>query len=167
MAAARFGALVAVLTFVIDQATKNWLYYIVDIGARPPIEVTSFFNVMLVWNRGISYGLLQQDSGFGRWLLVGLSIVTSIGLSVWLARTHTRLVATAIGLIIGGALGNALDRAVYGAVIDFVHLHAFGYSWYVFNIADAAIVAGVIGLLYDALVLEPRRNKAAAGAGEA
>jgi signal peptidase II len=167
MAAVPLGALVALLTFAVDQATKVWLYYVVDIGAREPITVTSFFDVTLVWNRGISYGLFQQDDDLGRWLLVGVSIIASIGLGVWLARTKVRLVAASIGLIIGGALGNALDRAVYGAVIDFAHLHAFGYSWYVFNIADAAIVAGVIGLLYDALVLEPRRGRAAAGAGEA
>lgn len=154
---ARLGAVLAILTFVVDQATKLWLYYVVDIGARPPIAVTPFFDVMLVWNRGVSYGLFQQEGSVGPWVLVVLSLAAAIGLGIWLSRVNTRLMAVAIGLIIGGALGNAVDRAAYGAVLDFAHLHAFGYSWYVFNIADAAIVAGVVGILYDALFLEHRR----------
>ena len=156
---ARLGAVLAFLTFVADQATKVWLYYVVDIGARPPIAVTPFFDLMLVWNRGVSYGLFQQEGPVGPWVLVILSLVAAVGLGIWLSRVNTRLMAVAIGLIIGGALGNAVDRAAYGAVLDFAHLHAFGYSWYVFNIADAAIVAGVVGILYDALFLEHRRTK--------
>ena len=156
---ARLGTVLATLTFIVDQATKLWLYYVVDIGARPPIAVTPFFDLMLVWNRGVSYGLFQQEGPVGPWVLVILSLAAAIGLGIWLSRVNSRLMAVAIGLIIGGALGNAVDRAAYGAVLDFAHLHAFGYSWYVFNIADAAIVAGVIGILYDALFLEHRRAK--------
>ncbi|MBS7702239.1 signal peptidase II [Chelatococcus asaccharovorans] len=156
---ARLGAVLSILTFVVDQATKLWLYYVVDIGARPPIAVTPFFDLMLVWNRGVSYGLFQQEGPVGPWVLVILSLAAAVGLGIWLSRVNSRLMAVAIGLIIGGALGNAVDRAAYGAVLDFAHLHAFGYSWYVFNIADAAIVAGVIGILYDALFLEHRRAK--------
>lgn len=160
MSAVRLGALVAGLVFILDQATKLWLYHVVDIGARPPIAVTGFFDLMLVWNRGVSYGLFQQEGAIGPWVLVVLSLAAAVGLSIWLSRTTSGFVGVALGLIIGGALGNAVDRAAYGAVLDFAHLHAFGYSWYVFNLADAAIVAGVVGLLYDALFLEPRRLKA-------
>jgi len=115
----------------------------------------------VVWNRGISYGLFQQDSEFGRWALVALSVVAGIGLSLWIRRAPNPLVAAALGLIVGGALGNAVDRVAYGAVFDFIHFHVGSFSWYVFNIADAAIVAGVVGLLYDALVLERRRPRPA------
>jgi signal peptidase II len=160
MSPARLGTLLAGLTFVADQASKLWLYHVVDIGARPPIAVTPFFDLTLVWNRGVSYGLFQQEGPIGPWVLVILSLAAAIGLGIWLRRIKTGLMAVAIGLIIGGALGNAVDRAAYGAVLDFAHLHAFGYSWYVFNIADAAIVAGVIGILYDALFLEHRRANA-------
>ncbi|GMA78915.1 hypothetical protein GCM10025880_53320 [Methylorubrum aminovorans] len=99
----------------------------------------------------MSYGLFQQEGGLGRWLLVGISLAAAIGLSVWMVRAGSRLLAVALGLIVGGALGNAIDRAAYGAVFDFVHLHAGTWSWYVFNVADAAIVAGVVGLILDSL----------------
>lgn len=149
---ARFGLAVAALTFAADQASK----YLVlkGVGLRPGelITVTPFFDLVLAMNRGISYGLFQQDGALGRWLLVMVN-VAAIGLfAIWLFRANNRLMAAAVGLLIGGALGNGLDRALYGAVIDFVSLHAFGWRWYVFNIADTAIVAGVIGLLYDAFL---------------
>ena len=105
----------------------------------------------MAMNRGISYGLFPQDGELGRWLLFSIKIAASVLFFFWLRRAVTPVVAASLGLLIGGALGNALDRAIYGAVVDFVALHAFGYRWYVFNLADAAIVAGVIGLIYDAL----------------
>ncbi|HEX2727141.1 MAG TPA: signal peptidase II, partial [Beijerinckiaceae bacterium] len=110
-----------------------------------------------VWNRGISYGLFQQHTEIGRWVLLGISIAAAVGLSLWMARTPSRFLAVSLGLIVGGAVGNAIDRLAYGAVFDFVHFHIGQFSWYVFNIADAAIVAGVIGLIYDSLVLDKRR----------
>lgn len=116
-----------------------------------PWRIAPFAEFLVVWNRGVSYGLFQQEGGIGRWLLVALSLAAALGLSVWMTRAGSRLLATALGLIAGGALGNAIDRAAYGAVFDFVHLHAGGWSWYVFNVADAAIVAGVIGLVLDSL----------------
>jgi signal peptidase II len=112
----------------------------------------------MVWNRGISYGLFQQTSDLGRWSLVVLSIAASVWLSLWLRRASRRGEAIALGLIIGGALGNVIDRIAYGAVADFVHLHWGEWSWYVFNIADAAIVVGVLALMYDA-VFEERAAK--------
>lgn len=167
MTASRLGALVALLTLVVDQASKLWLYYVADITAwgeaRP---LTPFLELTLVWNRGISYGLLQQETDVGRWLLVVVSIVAAVGLSVWMARTPVRFVAVALGLLVGGAVGNAIDRVLYGAVLDFVHLHVGSFSWYVFNVADAAIVAGVIGLLYDSVFLERRRTAAAGADGD-
>ena len=145
------GLLVALATLVADQGNKLWKLYVYDIGAKQPVKVTPFFDLILVWNRGISYGMLQQDSLTGRLALVAFAVVVSLALIAWLARITSGLAAVAIGLIVGGAAGNAIDRAVHGAVADFYSFHAFGFQWYIFNIADVAIVAGVIGLLYDSL----------------
>ena len=145
------GLGVAALTILADQANKAWLIYIYDIGAKGSVVLTSFFDVVLVWNEGISYGLLPQESALGRLGLILFAFGASLALAVWLARLTSKLAATSIGLIIGGAIGNAIDRIAYGGVADFFSLHAFGYQWYVFNGADAAIVAGVVGLLYDSL----------------
>lgn len=146
-----FGILIAAITFVLDQITKYAVLYGLDLATRGKIIVAPFADFILAMNRGISYGLFPQDGELGRWFLFALKVGASILFFFWLRRAATPLVAAALGLLIGGALGNALDRAVQGAVIDFVALHAFGFRWYVFNLADAAIVAGVIGLLYDAL----------------
>jgi len=145
------GLIVALVTFLIDQGHKTWMIYVYDIGAKQKVTLTPFFDLILVWNKGISYGLLPQDGALGRLALIGFAVVATIALVLWLARVTTTLTAVSIGLIIGGAVGNAIDRAVYGAVADFFALHAFGFDWYVFNIADVAIVAGVIGLLYDSV----------------
>lgn len=145
------GLGIALATAVIDQAHKTWMLYVYDIGAKAPVAITPFFDLVLVWNQGISYGLLPQESAVGRWGLILFALGASVALAVWLARLESRLTAIAIGLIIGGAIGNAIDRILYGAVTDFFSFHAFGYQWYVFNIADTAIVAGVVGLLYDSL----------------
>jgi signal peptidase II len=136
-------------TFLSDQASKLHLYFVVDIAAAQPIRITPFFELILVWNRGISYGLFQQESALGRWLLTIFSIAACVGLTIWAWRSGERVLSFALALIAGGALGNAVDRALYGAVLDFAHFFWGGFSWYVFNIADAAIVVGVAVLLYD------------------
>jgi signal peptidase II len=145
------GLGVAAATALVDQAHKAWMLYVYDIAARGIVRIASFFDLVLVWNRGISYGLFPQESALGRLGLILFAFGASAGLAAWLARVDTKLTAVSIGLIIGGAIGNAIDRILYGAVADFFSLHAFGFQWYVFNIADAAIVAGVAGLLYDSL----------------
>jgi signal peptidase II len=145
----RLFLIALVLTLVLDQASKLYLYFVVDIAARQPIEVTSFFNLILVWNQGISYGMFQQTSDFGRWALTLFKVAAAIGLSIWAWRAQEKWLCLGLGLIAGGALGNAIDRVLYGAVLDFAHLFWGKLSWYVFNIADAAIVVGVLFLLYD------------------
>lgn len=157
MAPARLGLWAAILTFAADQASKLCLLFLYDLPLREPLSLGPFVNLIVVWNKGISYGLFQQSSEIGRWLLVALSAVATVAILVWVKRAPRRLLALSLGLLAGGALGNAVDRAAYGAVFDFVQLHAAGYSWYVFNIADLAIVAGVVGLLYDAVFLDRRR----------
>jgi signal peptidase II len=146
----RFGTVIAALTVLADQATKYLVVKGLGLRSGDLLTVTPFFDLVLAMNRGISYGLFQQDSNLGRLLLVIVNLAAAGLFTFWLFRAKSRLLAAALGLLIGGALGNAIDRSLYGAVIDFVSLHALGWRWYVFNIADAAIVAGVIGLLYDA-----------------
>jgi len=145
----RPGLLAAALAFLLDQGSKVWLLHIYDLGARGVVEVLPFFDLVLTWNAGISYGLFPQESDLGRWLLIAFMLLAALALWVWLARVESAFGAVAIGLTIGGALGNALDRVLYGAVADFFSLHALGFHWYIFNIADVAIVAGVLGLLYE------------------
>jgi signal peptidase II len=146
------GASVAAVVFAIDRIHKWFMLGPVAISENEVIPVTSFFDLLLVWNRGVSYGLFQQESAAGRSILVGINIIAALVLWIWLARTRARITAISLGLVIGGAVGNAVDRLIYGAVADFFHFHAFGYSWYVFNLADVAIVAGVVGLLYESLL---------------
>ncbi|MCC7016718.1 MAG: signal peptidase II [Rhodospirillales bacterium] len=152
----RLGLVVAAATAAADQALKLWLLFGYDLGGRGSVPVTPFLDLVLIWNRGISYGLFQQHSEFGRWALLALTAVAVGLLWIWLSRASSRITAVALGLIIGGAVGNAIDRAAYGAVADFLLFHlttaSFSFKWYVFNLADAAIVAGVAGLLYESLV---------------
>jgi signal peptidase II len=162
MSPARLAVLVALSTLIADQASKLYLLFVTVLPVREPIVVTPFLEFIVVWNRGISYGLFQQNSDLGRWILVVVSVAASIGLGIWMLRAGSRWLAVSLALIVGGAIGNAIDRVAYGAVFDFVHVHVGSFSWYVFNVADAAIVAGVAGLLYDSLVLEGRRARTAA-----
>ena len=145
------GLTAAAVTLTADQASKWLVLRGLRLGSGDVLTVTPFFDLVLAMNRGISYGLLPQDSEFGRWILVMVNLAAAGFFVFWLRRVRSRLLAVALGLLVGGALGNAIDRAIYGAVVDFISLHALGWRWYVFNIADTAIVAGVIGLLYDAL----------------
>ena len=151
----RLGLLTAAGVVAADQASKLWLLFVLDIGARQRVAVTPFLDLVLVWNRGISYGLFQQDGPVGQCALLFLKIVAVGLLWLWLSRADLRLTAVSLGLIIGGAFGNAIDRFAHGAVADFVLLHlttaTWSFNWYVFNLADVAIVAGVAGLLYDSV----------------
>ncbi len=114
------------------------------------VPVLPFFNLVMVWNPGISYGLFPASGRMGTWVLIGLSVV-AIGVLSWLLwRASSRALAIGYGLIIGGALGNNLvDRVIYGKVADFFHFYGFGYDWYVFNIADLAITLGAVAIIYD------------------
>lgn len=147
--ARRLGVAVVLVVFLADQALKLWLLFGLRLAEAGPFALTPFMNIVLAWNRGISYGLFQQGTDIGRWALVVISFVAAIWLGRWMWREQRPLTVVSLALIVGGALGNGLDRAVYGAVVDFVHLHYGDFSWYIFNIADAAIVVGVAGLLYE------------------
>ena len=151
-----FALMIALAATAIDQAAKLWLLFVLDLGARGIVTITPFLDLVLTWNTGISYGLFRQEGPLGQWALLALKAIAVILLWIWLSRTTSRLAALSLGLIIGGAIGNGIDRVVYGAVADFVLLHlttaTFSFRWYVFNLADVAIVAGVIGLLYETLM---------------
>ena len=144
------GVATAAVVCALDQAIKLWLLFVFDLASRGVIAIAPFVDLVLTWNTGISYGWFQQEGPLGQWALLTLKVVAVTLLWIWLARAPSRLAALALGLIIGGAIGNAIDRVAYGAVFDFIHLHWGEWSWYVFNLADAAIVAGVAGILYDA-----------------
>ena len=146
-------ALAIILAVIaIDQAHKWWMLSVYDIANKGRVEILPFFDLVFVKNIGISYSLFNQESDVGQFLLAGFAVVASIGLWIWLNRpSATRLTAVSLALVIGGAIGNAIDRVRIGGVADFFSLHAFGFYWYVFNIADVAIVAGVAVLLYEVL----------------
>ncbi|MBI3703957.1 MAG: signal peptidase II [Rhizobiales bacterium] len=151
----RFGVAVAAVACLLDQVSKLYLLFVHDLAANP-IRLGPFFDFVLTRNTGISYGLFQTQGVLGQWVLLGLKGLAVALLWVWLARSRDRLTALSLGLIIGGAVGNAIDRLAYGWVVDFVFFHVaagtWRFNWYVFNLADVAIVAGVIGLLYESLV---------------
>jgi signal peptidase II len=151
----RFGIVVALATAVIDQVVKFWLIRVFDLGAKQPVALGPFIDLVLAWNTGISFSLFPQAGPLGQWALLAVKAVAVALLWVWLAHATSRLTALALALIIGGAIGNAIDRVAYGAVADFVLFHittaTWTFRWYVFNLADVGIVAGVIGLLYDSV----------------
>ena len=149
----RLGLVVAGLVIVLDQLSKWAILTLLDDVAT----VTPFFNLVVVWNRGVSFGMFDSASASGPWLLSGLALAVVVALLVWLRRIDHPLAAVALGLIIGGALGNVVDRIRFGAVVDFLDFHALGYHWPAFNVADSAICVGAVLLLVDGL-LAPRRQ---------
>ncbi len=144
-----FGLTLAALAMAADQAHKYWMIEIYAIGEKGRVAVTPFFDLVMVWNRGVSFGQFAQESDAGRYILIGASALITAALIVWIANAQTRFIAASIALIVGGAAGNLIDRVVYGAVADFFSFHYAGYYWYVFNVADVAITLGVMGLLLD------------------
>jgi len=155
----RPGAIAALTVLVLDQASKLWLLFVFDLAHRGAVKVTPFFDLVLAWNVGISFGWFQNDGQLAQIVLMLIKAVAVIVLAIWMARSRTVIATVALGLIIGGAIGNAIDRFAYGAVVDFALFHIqIGektFNWYVFNLADVAIVAGVAALLYDSFLGVP------------
>lgn len=154
----RRGLTAALVVMVLDQVSKWW---IIQEVMQPPtiIPVTPFFNLVLGWNRGVSFGLFSQYSAYTSWVLIVVALVIIGVLLVWLRRTESLLPAMAIGLVVGGALGNVIDRVRYGAVADFLDFHVGGYHWPAFNVADTAIFIGACALIFDSLFTDPERLK--------
>ncbi len=146
-----------VLTVVLDQLSKELLLgYLLKTGAVVPV-IDGFFRLVVVWNRGVSFGMLGCDRALPPWALSAVAVAVCIGLFIWLRRTDRQLHGWGIGLVIGGAIGNVIDRARWGAVFDFADFHVGQWHWPAFNVADSAIVAGVGLMLIDSLVGEKRR----------
>jgi signal peptidase II len=143
-----YGLLVAAAIVAADQISK---LIFLDLMQQNPagIVVAPFFNLVMVWNTGVSFGLFQEDSDFRSWTLIAVACGVLVWLALWLWRCQSGLVALGLGIIIGGAIGNIIDRYRFGAVFDFLDFHAFGWHWPAFNLADSAIVVGVGLLLLD------------------
>ena len=141
-----WGLAVALAGLLIDQAHKFYMLGPFGIEQRGRVPITPFLDLIMVWNRGVSYGLLAQESEMWRWVLTVLGVAGAFLFAWWLWRTERVLPAVSLGLIVAGALSNAIDRLLYGAVADFFLFHVGRFEWYVFNLADVWIVAGVIGL---------------------
>jgi signal peptidase II len=150
----RLGLVVAATVVVLDQLTKwailTWL--------ERAIALTPFFNLVVVWNRGVSFGMLDSDGALAPWLLSGLALAVVVALLIWLRQVEHPLPAVGLGLIIGGAVGNVIDRVRFGAVIDFLDVHALGWHWPAFNVADSAICIGAAFLLVDGLLMHRRHS---------
>ena len=155
------GIAMALATLGLDQVSKWWVLAVLDLPALGSVAVLPVLNLTMVWNRGITFGLLSNDSAWGSVALAGVALAVVAALGTWLWRAERAAVALALGAVAGGAVGNVIDRVRFGAVVDFIHAHAWGWSWYVFNVADAAIVCGVGVLLLDSLLAG--RRQAASG----
>ena len=160
--ALRLGLFVAALLLAADQASKWWVLHGLDLPALRNVAVLEAgpfgLDLTMVWNRGVTFGLFSGDGPLNHLVLALLAAAIAGFLLRWLVRAETRLVAIALGVIIGGAVGNVIDRLRFGAVVDFLRAHAWGWNWYVFNIADAGIVCGVVVLLADALLRRPTQS---------
>lgn len=152
----RLGLIVALLTLLADQASKWWILDVLRLPELVNVPLlggeTIGLDLTMVWNRGVTFGLLSGDGTWHHWVLAALAMAIAAFLLRWLAKAETRLVAVALGGVIGGAVGNVIDRVRFGAVVDFVDFHVAGWHWYVFNVADAAIVCGVVALVADSLL---------------
>ena len=161
------GLTCAAAALAFDQGSKLFLLYglhFIEMGPGDRIPVLPFFDLVMVWNPGISYGLLPAHGVAGTGILAIFSLAAVAGLGWWLWHAGRGLLAAALGLVIGGAIGNLIDRLIYGRVADFFHFYVRGYDWYVFNVADCAITLGVAALLYDAL-LRPEPGAASRQSG--
>lgn len=162
------GSLVALFGFLSDRVHKWWMLDVYNIAQRAPVDVLQLrfgetnvlgFNLLMAWNKGVSYGLFASDGMTGRVILILFALALVVGLGIWLARLTTPLMGIAVGLVIGGAVGNVYDRVFFGAVADFFHVYWNSYNWYIFNIADVWIVLGVMIMVYDAFFPQGEAKK--------
>lgn len=150
------------LVLAADQASKFWVLEVLRLDQTGSRDVLSILSLTFVWNRGVTFGLLNSLGSWSHIALAGVALAIVAGLGAWLRRAERKLVAISIGAIAGGAIGNVIDRLRFGAVVDFIHAHAWGWSWYIFNVADAAIVCGVAALVLDGLLHQDQPNRAEA-----
>lgn len=144
----------AAAIILVDQASKYWVLHILELPQVGQIPVLPIFSLTMVWNPGVSFGMLRADADLARWGLAAFQLIVSIALAVWARKADRPLLAAALGLVIGGAVGNLIDRVRFGAVVDFLDFQGLYFPW-VFNIADSAITIGVILLIADS-VFQPK-----------
>lgn len=152
------GFLVLMLCLSADQLSKYWILYGLDLPDRVSVKVLPFLNFTMVWNHAVTFGMFGGLGSAGRILFSVIALGVACGLLVWMARTPSKLTAACVGAIAGGAIGNVMDRVRYGAVVDFIHAHAFGWSWYVFNVADSAIDCGVCVLVLQNIFADRQKQ---------
>jgi signal peptidase II len=152
------GLAAGAVTLAADQASKYWILYRLDLPALHQVVLLPVLSLTMVWNKGVTFGLLDGLGSWGHYALAGIAVMVICLLLLWLRRAANRLAAIAIGMIMGGAVGNVIDRLRYGAVVDFIHAHIGAYSWYVFNVADAAIVCGVAALILESQLYKRRKE---------
>ena len=145
------GLVSLVVVLIADQVSKWWIVDVLQLQQIGRVDLLPVLSLTMVWNQGVTFGMFRADSQTGALLLAAIAAVIVVALGVWMRRAESRLVVIALGAIAGGAVGNVVDRIRFGAVVDFIHLHVAGWSWYVFNVADAAIVCGVAALVLDGL----------------
>ena len=141
----------AALVILVDQLSKHWILYVYDLPSRISTPIAGPFSLTMVWNRGVSFGLFRADADLVRWILTIFSIAVAIALSIWVRKADRPMLSVGLGLVIGGAIGNAIDRIRFGAVVDFLDFQRLGFFPWVFNVADSAITIGVVFLLLDSL----------------
>jgi signal peptidase II len=156
------GVVAGLLVLLADQVSKWWVLNVLDLPELRQVVLLPVLNLTMVWNRGVTFGLLNGLGAWGHVILAAVALAVVVALGFWLRRAENRIMAVAIGAIAGGAVGNVIDRVRFGGVVDFIHAHietAWGdYSWYVFNVADAAIVCGVAVLILESTFSKRRRQ---------
>ncbi|MBP0491374.1 signal peptidase II [Roseomonas indoligenes] len=161
----RRGLILALLVLVADQASKWWVLEVLQLPTLRNVNLIGGggfgLDLTMVWNRGVTFGLLSGSAPWHAWALAALAAAIAVFLVRWMAKAENRRTALALGAIVGGAVGNVIDRARFGAVVDFVDAYAWGWHWYVFNVADAAIVLGVVVLLIEAVTSRPPERETA------
>ena len=156
-----FGIISALIVLGADQGSKYWILNSLDLPDLRQVVLLPFLNLTMVWNHGVTFGLLNELGAWSHYVLVAIALIVVALLGVWLRRAETGLAAMALGAIAGGAVGNVLDRLRFGAVVDFIHAHYGDWNWYVFNVADAAIVCGVLTLILESQIFhkEPKPDR--------
>jgi len=156
--ATRLGVVSALFVLGADLGSKYWILHVLDLPDLRQVVLLPVLNLTFVQNQGVTFGLLHGLGAWSHFVLAGIALVVVGALCVWLRRAENALVALAIGAIAGGAVGNVIDRLRYGWVVDFIHAHVGDWSWYVFNVADAAIVCGVMVLILESQFLRRSRE---------
>jgi signal peptidase II len=151
------GLAAGLVVLALDQASKYWVLEILRLPELRAVKVLPVLNLTWVENRGVTFGLLDSPGGWSPFVLAGVALMVVAALVAWLRRAEGKLMAVALGAVAGGAIGNVIDRLRFGHVVDFLHFHIGAWSWYVFNVADSAIVCGVLALVIDGLW--PRRSR--------